>query len=234
MSFCRGVNINSLTPSPPKPNVPNPGISQGIQAPIDCKIRALAYKYAVQLQGELRGDLHEVFDALELTDCGQTFTGTTQSKARGRVFAIPSATKTTLYVHASQGSDTKAGLGSHCTIKSPCRTVAEAVHRAASLPESAKPATILLRGGKHFVAEPLSLTPLHNNLTIMAYKGEDAVVSAAQTLDCSWTPYHVDKATGANIYVTDIPASVVKAIPGLRVNGKRAIRQGNSYFIYYY
>eukprot|EP01047_Picozoa_sp_COSAG01_P040710 COSAG01_NODE_3444_length_6087_cov_8.153140_6_plen_585_part_00 len=232
-AFCRGLTgADRGASGPPRDNIHNPGISGGIPKDIDCPIRALAYDYAVKLQGKLRGaaGMKAVHDALQLgSDCGQPFTapvgGSQRADRHRRAQWIASSHQTVLHVRPNRLShrhiDTEHGDGSPAH---PIGSVAEAVRRAALLPPSSRPVAIVLGGGVHVLESTLELGPQHSNLSFVSAPGERAVVTGAVPLELEWKPYDVDKATGHNIYVAEVGPELEGDITGLRVNGARAIR----------
>jgi len=84
----------------------------------------------------------------------------------------------TLFVDAGSGSDSNSGSEA-----SPLRHLTFAVAKARGLPA---PATVVLRGGPpHRLGETLELTPADSGLSIVAYAGEQPVVSGGFLLNTS-------------------------------------------------
>ena len=224
--FCSGqTQADRGASGPPHANIPNPGIGGGIPKEIDCPVRELAWRFAQKLQGSQRGAaLKAVHDALQLdTDCGHAFVapikGTSdEDAAQARAQWIAEAHKTVLHVRANEGLTTGSGDGSQA---SPLGSVEEAARRASLLPPAQRPAAIVLGGGNHVLEATLELGPEHSNITFVSAPGEQAVVTGAVPLSLKWSPF--DHSQGKNIFVADVPPSV-DDIPGLRVNGGRAIR----------
>ena len=85
-----------------------------------------------------------------------------------------------LFVCPTSGRDTAAG-----TLDAPLRTLHHAVNtvRAARAGGVPTPATIILRGGSHFLPSPLQLGPGDSHITFAAYPGESASMSGGVPLD---------------------------------------------------
>jgi len=79
---------------------------------------------------------------------------------------------------------------------------------------------IVLREGTHYLEDTLMITPMHSNLTIKAYPGEQPVVSGGVELaGLEWTAHNISG--GANIWKAHV-GSQVDAMPGLQIDGARA------------
>jgi hypothetical protein len=63
-------------------------------------------------------------------------------------------------------------------------------------PEGRK--TIFVRGGPHFLQEPLQLLPVDSNLSIVAYKNEKPLLSGGQAIT-GW------KKSAGNIWTANVP-----------------------------
>lgn len=85
---------------------------------------------------------------------------------------------------------------------------------------------LLLRKGRYYLSKPIELTSQDSNLIISNYNNEKAEISGAVLLkNLSWTQME----NSNNIFCTFIDKkinniSISEDIPGLRVNGSRAIR----------
>ena len=88
---------------------------------------------------------------------------------------------------------------------------------------------IVLREGTHY-SNGLELGPEDSQLVFVNYPGELASVSGAMTLNTDWKPYgraaySKDQQTASkDIWVTDLSDQHIHSVPGLRVDGARAVR----------
>ena len=231
--FCRGdTEADRGADVPPAHNIANPGISAGLPREIDCPVRGLAYEYASKLQGSFRGaaGMKAVHDALRLeVDCGHRFkapvkdsTNDATSVAEHRARWIQSAHATVLHVKAT--TDPLHAMHGDGSPGQPIGSIAEAARRASLLSSTARPIAIVLGGGVHVLESTLHLGLEHSNMTFVSAPGEHAVVTGAVPLkQLDWKPFDVNDSTGHNIYVSHV-GNQVDDIPGLRVNGGRAIR----------
>merc|ERR1719174_205941 len=150
----------------------------------DCAMRKLAYKYGKQLIPR-KGNFESLYYALDLNDpnCpGVMLNSSDHSSTPSATNPLPEGLK--LFVHPISGNDANQG-----TMKSPFRTIQAALDRAALVDPT--PA-VVLRGGVHYIADTLVLTPKHSGLHLIGYPGEKATVSGGDELrDLSWKPYNV-------------------------------------------
>lgn len=164
------------------------GPPEGVDPAFDCKWRALAYKYAQQIQPH-RGSHQSVFDALQLgAVCNATPTQDARprmSEATLRAYEGHDAVKagSAFFADPVHGSDSNPG-----TEAKPFKTVGAALKAARAAP---KPAAITLRAGTFFLAETLQLTAADSGISFAAYKGETPVISGGADLAVAWKPYNV-------------------------------------------
>jgi hypothetical protein len=130
------------------------------------------------------GEFRRLFDALQLEACGVTpptpllgdewapppaVPGSSSSSSAGRtLFVVPSSA-------ARRSTLAAETFGS----------IEAAVRASRAL---AKPLTIALREGVHFLAGPVQLGPADSGLTIRNAGGERAVVSGGVNLTTAWIP----------------------------------------------
>jgi hypothetical protein len=161
-------------------------------------------------------DLSIVHSALQLgSKCGVAYDADSRTAARDQRPAPPDVcTGTCVYVDPSKGAD----KGSSGAIGSPFKTIAAAV--AAARKAAAPPATVVLRGGTHWLSETLVLTPADSGLSLRSYSGENVTVSGGVPLSSlEWKPH--DRTAGRNIWVADMAHLGLSRIPGLRLDGER-------------
>ena len=83
---------------------------------------------------------------------------------------------------------------------------------------------IVLRAGTYFQPDPVVLGAQDSGLTIQSYDGETAWLSGAKKLAPAWKPFNT---SGQPLFVADLAGQIAElggSIPGLRVNGLRAVR----------
>jgi hypothetical protein len=90
-------------------------------------------------------------------------------------------------------------------------------------PESGQASTsIVIRGGTHFLSEPLALTPSDSHLNLVAYSGEQPILSGGRRI----TGWRETTVNGRSVWAAD----VLRAREGkwsfreLWINGRRAVR----------
>ena len=93
-----------------------------------------------------------------------------------------------------------------------------ALQAAYDLAASRASKTVVLRGGTHYVQEPVLLTRKHSGLRVVAYPGEAPKVSGGVELDVAWKRV---KGSDVNLYVSDVDGDDV---PGLQIDGVRSTR----------
>jgi hypothetical protein len=169
-------------------------VPPGVPPDFECAWRRLAYRFAATLPAAAVSPavLADVFDALQLAGlCNASLpapvapplaaenAAVAAAAAAADALAPPTrAAGSTLYVDASGGSDANSGSES-----APLRHLAYAVAKARGLPP---PATVVLRGGPpHRLNETLELTSADSGLSIVAYPGEQPVVSGGYLLNTS-------------------------------------------------
>ena len=183
-------------------------VPPGVPPDFECAWRRLAYRFAATLPAAAvsPATLGNVFDALQLAglcnasaphraaanDKPSLAAAAPGGASAQRVASAPprsaandkpglSATAaggTTLYVDAGGGSDANSGSEG-----APLRHLAFAVAKARGLPP---PATVVLRGGPpHRLSETLELTAADSGLSIVAFPGEQPVVSGGYLLNTS-------------------------------------------------
>ena len=156
----------------------------------DCAMRKLAYKYGKQLIPRM-GDFESLYYALNLNNdstCPHNHSVLGSSdhlNAPSMETPLPEGMK--LFVDPISGDDDNFGA-----IKSPFSTIQAALDRAALV--NPTPA-VVLRGGIHYIADTLVLTPKHSGLRLIGYPGEKPTISGGVELkDLSWKPYNVTPA----------------------------------------
>eukprot|EP01052_Picozoa_sp_SAG31_P002049 SAG31_NODE_69_length_28130_cov_15.318219_2_plen_950_part_00 len=207
---------------PRSPGCPRPprnfdsGWSNGT-ATFDCKMRKLAYEFGQQKRPDY-SKFADLYYALGLNHDCQAEVPHPQFAAADWAPSLPrfspGSGKAIYYVDYARGDDTNTGL----RIDLPKKTIHAAVTAAAGRPNT----TINLRAGRHIVKETVQLTAAHSGLTIQNYNGEDAVVSGGVPLSPKWTPHKL--ANGMTVFIADVSAAGLREVPGLHVNGIRAIR----------
>ena len=72
-------------------------------------------------------------------------------------------------------------------MKSPFRSIHDAVNRSRSLP---KPLDIVLRQGTHFVGQTVKIGPEDSGLRFRNFRGEEAIVSGGtEAVDLQWEQF---------------------------------------------
>lgn len=164
----------------------------------DCRVAALAYRHALQLQQD-RAPLRHVHDALQLSaQCGQPAPTAVPRRRVG-----PAPPTGSIYVDYAGGDDHAAG-----TERSPLKTLAAALERcrATEIERS-----VVLRGGVHYLSATLTIDQRLNGLTIVGFPGENAWLSGGRVVAPSWR-----RAQGLNVssaYVAALPG--LSSVPGL-------------------
>ena len=179
---------------------------RGVDAALDCGLRALALDWAQFLQPSADATL--VFDALRLgADCNATSPRRPAPAAAG---ARPAAGA--YYVDAAHGDDGAAG-----TQSAPFKTIARGL--AATRGQTpAAPAQLVLRAGVFWLDAPLALGPADSQLTLSAYPGESPVISGGAALSgLAWQRVAPGPAGGMSGPFAGV--SVVSNAPGLTPGG---------------
>jgi hypothetical protein len=185
----------------------------GVPASFDCGMRKMAYAFGRKLLPRQKS-FESLYYALDLNseDCHAEpglLEGAEHEYAQ-EVEAVPTHA---VFVDHAEGADD----AEHGSQDRPLKTVRAALERVAGQPD----AQVVLRGGVHYLSEPLLLGSEHSGLTIRAHPGETPVVSGGQKLEIKeWQPF---QAKGGNVYVTNIKGQVSE-VPGLQLNGVRATR----------
>ncbi|MCX7993992.1 MAG: right-handed parallel beta-helix repeat-containing protein [Fimbriimonadales bacterium] len=140
-----------------------------------------------------------------------------QAPAQPRIFYV-----------ASDGNDAWSGklvAPNRARTDGPVRTVQRALQLM--LESDPAPTEIRLRGGVHFLREPITITPEHtikaqNRLTLSAYEGETPVLSGGRGI----TGWKQSEWNGKTVWVAEIPAVREGKwyFRQLFVNGKRTTR----------
>lgn len=152
----------------------------------------------------------DVFDAMQLgVLCNRTPPTVTSDTRRRHVregisLASNVNDESLVFVDAVRGDDDH-GDG---TIGQPFRTVhrgVAAARRFMSTQRRSK-ATVVLRGGKHYLGRPLVLGPEDRGLTLTSVAGEEAVVSGGTSISgLTWRKAGAPLPDG--VYVTDLPSN---------------------------
>ena len=185
---------------------------------VDCRAGMLQYEFSLRLMPE-RAPLRDVFDALGLDSrCGVSAPSAPPSTSffkpltPGEVAAAcPTAA---YYVDPAAGSDGAAG-----TRAAPFRTLprALAATRSGGPRSPGASACIVLRPGVHYLSATLNLGAADSGLVVTALAGDAAPawVSGGAPLGSSlpWQPYNLTN--GANVYVSDVSAAPLGAMPAL-------------------
>ena len=165
----------------------------------DCAMRKLAYQYGKQLIPRM-GDFESLYYALNLNNdstCPHNHSVLDSSYSNAPSTETPLPEGMRLFVHPISGDDDNFG-----NIDSPFRTIQAALDLAALVDPT--PA-VVLRGGIHYIADTLVLTPKHSGLRLIGFPGEKPTISGGVELkDLSWKPYNVTPPAGPNIYVTQV------------------------------
>jgi hypothetical protein len=114
-----------------------------------------------------------------------------------------------------------APVGGDGSLEAPLTSIQTAMDKACSRSPNA---TVVLRGGTHYISDTLLLGSQHSGLTVMAYPGESPVVSGGVEIQVDWKPFKVTTGQDAkNIWVSDVKGQV-SAMPGLQIDGVRATK----------
>ena len=185
----------------------------GVDAALECGIRALALDYARFLQPQADNSL--VFDALRLrADCNATYQGEGRRPHPG---AAPPRTALqpgviVFYADAVHGDDSSAG-----TQAAPFRTITHGLQATRGVTPGA-PAQLVLRAGTYELAAPVVLTPADSGLTLSAFPGEQPVLSGGAALaGLEWQ--RIAPAPQGGMSGPFEGVSVVSNIPGLTPGG---------------
>jgi len=203
----------------------------GVDAALECGVRALALDYARFLQPQADASL--VFDALRLgADCGAQ-PPPPPASPRQHVGAAPPATRVrsssdaaaaVFYVDAASGDDGNAG-----TQAAPFRTLDRGLQATRAVTPAA-PAQLVLRAGTFELAAPVTLAAGDSSLTVSAFPGEAPVLSGGAALaGLSWA--QVAPAPRGGMSGPFPGVSVVSNIPGLVPGGNLSgvVRYGGSF-----
>lgn len=138
-----------------------------------------------------------VWDALQLDSCNTTLPAPPPHTPTDPRRPLPSsplpATGGIVYVDFVKGSDSASGT----SVDDPVKTLGKAQVVARTV---AKPPTIVLRGGTHYLDATLALTQADSGLTIQSYPGELATISGASQLSgVTWEPFNVTKGSSATM-----------------------------------
>ena len=173
-----------------------------VPASFDCAMRKAAYDFGKKLVPR-QGSFEALYYALDLNsdDCHVDYDA----------FAGPKADDVILPADAVYVAPGGAGDGAAA---SPLGALQAAYDLAASRASK----TVVLRGGTHFVDEPVLLTSAHSGLRVAAYPGEAPKVSGGVELDVAWKRV---KGSDVNLYVSDVD---VDDVPGLQIDGVRSTR----------
>mmetsp|Transcript_55434 Transcript_55434/g.172019 ORF Transcript_55434/g.172019 Transcript_55434/m.172019 type:complete len:820 (-) Transcript_55434:96-2555(-) len=179
-------------------------------ASFNCSMRKLAYEFGKELLPRY-GKFESLYYALGLNvDCSVQMSLGPEVPAPLSE-AIPEGA---FFVDPVHGSDGFKG-----TETEPKRTVQAAVNMVAR-----RSGVVVLRGGVHYLDQPLQLGPQHSGLTIRYFPGEIPVISGGKHVTVNWTAYDVQLGDeGRNIYKANIKGQV-SDVPGLQLNGVRATR----------
>eukprot|EP01048_Picozoa_sp_COSAG05_P005358 COSAG05_NODE_316_length_11576_cov_16.975342_1_plen_317_part_00 len=188
--------------------------SDSIPQATDCAVRAAAWAYGKKLQ-PTKGAFRALFDALQLGACGVA----PPPPGLGDEWAPPVAAEGGK--GPGGGGRTLFVLPSSASRQVPLATdtfssVEQAVTASRAL---AKPLTIALREGLHFMGAPLQLGPADSGLTIRNADNERAVLSGGVNLTTAWKP----STACSGCWEASLKGQVTN-VPGLRRNGVREIR----------
>ena len=201
-----------------------PGMPDG--PAFDCSWRRLAFAYAPTLQNVSAARAKELHDALELEAlCGEAFEfDAAQAAPLPRAAAPPKPPAKDMVFVSPKGDDKNVG-----THDEPVQTLPGALARSRKLQ---KPVSIVLRGGTYHLDSrkglgAVTLGPADSGTTIVAYEGEEVVLSGGVLLvDLKWKP-----GTGkmSKVHVAKLTVEQDAMLPpggatALRVGGKRATR----------
>jgi hypothetical protein len=165
------------------------------------------YELGLQLIPALAPQL-ESFDALELHSCG--ITPPPFSRPHRELF-IPDG-GSMFYVDYKRGSDGSAGNKA-----APFKTIAKGI--SAARDAMAKPVTVILKAGVHFLNDTIQLGPKDSGLTITADKDAqvgDVWVSGGIPLTTAWSKVPGSK---SNIWVTEVEENIGTTLKGLNMLG---------------
>jgi len=196
----------------------------------DCEIRKLAVDYANAIQPfRPRAAFEELVDALNLEDGLPG--GETQCRS-ARVpdgvpqefnpkFELPSD-QVSVHLDAENGSD-----GNEGSQEKPFRTVNRAMQAVRSLMKDREGQRgkfgIVFREGRYFMNETLQLQSADSDLIFQNYNGEEVWLSGAKHVDTNvhqWKKHESKE----HVWVLDLAGLEIDDVPGLRINGQRAVR----------
>jgi hypothetical protein len=193
--------------------------AQSVPASFDCSMRKLGYSFGKQLI-PAQGQFDSLYYALDLNDpsCkGELKEEKPQPAPKddrlNPTYDLEYIAERDIHV-AVDGSDLNDG-----SVSKPLLSIQTALDMAA---ESDSTKTVVLRGGTHYLADTIWVTSKHSGLRMLAYPGEQPVVSGGVELKVTWKKSNVGNAS-TNIYVADV-GSQVSEVPGLLLNGKHATR----------
>ena len=176
--LCAVLSAAAATSDPPK--VPIPDFVK-----LECSLSQLAFEFGSARVPSSPAALH---DALNLGSCAGHMDAATLAENQRILAAAPPVrgelpgAGTTLYV-ATTGSDSGAG-----TEASPFATLhgaAAAIRKAGASGST----TVLVRAGKYYFNETLTLGKADSNVRWAAYSGEKVTLSGGKLLAPDWKPY---------------------------------------------
>jgi hypothetical protein len=226
-------------PPPPQQQQPPPQQQQdeqstSVPAAYDCAARGALLEYALKLQPfRSRGELQELVDALNMeggepggvAQCHNLSLPAGSGAPAGSPWFAPSlgaavgSADVVVFVDAERGDDTASGSKAH-----PFRTVRHALE--ATRASARRTASIVLRGGVHYLDETLRLGPRDSGLEIRSQDGDGpawlsgATAVVASRLGRRWTQH--PSRIGA--WVLDLSGSALREATGLRIDRARAVR----------
>ncbi|ETO36597.1 hypothetical protein RFI_00465 [Reticulomyxa filosa] len=211
--------------------------ANGNQKTFDCPMRQLALEFAVEIQPSLTMDqLQEIADALngaqEAQNCSvspELIDWKNLKREKPKRHRTPAKwddlqpsndkSKVYIFVDVKRGDDANDG-----TIDSPLQSIHTAIDQKDfffGMYLKKKKKKSILRGGRHYLKETVTLDYEDSNMVITNYDGESADVSGAVPIECTWKLY---KQNPSNVNIYECSVTGISTINGLRVNGKRAIR----------
>ena len=191
----------------------------------------LALEFAQQIQPWLSSDqLQEIADALngspEAMDCNVSLDTLplpppSTHREASALYDLQHDDFGVLFVDAIHGDDASNDGTKH----KPLRSLSTALQHSRTRFTETDYKQIVLRRGTYHLRDTLHLTRRDSNLLITNYPSETAQLSGAVPLrNLTWTLYKKG-ADGKDIFQATLALSVnLTSIPGLRVNGQRAIR----------
>jgi hypothetical protein len=171
--------------------------------PFECAIHQYAFEYS---QTIVKSNPQAIHDGLNLGECEQfadknaELIHTAKSAKFHRSISSSNDVALTFYV-ATTGSDSAAGTESapFATLHQARDAIRKARHGVTPTP----PAMVMVRGGKYYFNETLTLTPEDSSVSFEAYQSEKVVLSAGKLLSgLTWKPDPSANATG--ILVADV------------------------------